>query len=138
MSEFDSERLTRGGDFARGFWRSFRAISSSSVQLTASAEAALPPTPLIASLGTTSGSRFFHKLELLSKAAITLKVKNLRTQRGFWLANHTPGCDWDTWQQLLYRDSIREEQDAESSQTQTARIDPRGILQRRAQSIWRE
>ena len=26
----------------------------------------------------------------------------------FWLANHTPGCNWDTWEQLCHR----EDQDA--------------------------
>ena len=40
--------------------------------------------------------------------AVQLRAKNLRCQRGFWLANHTPGCNWDTWEQLCHR----EDQDA--------------------------
>ena len=78
------------------------------LDLSSPAAAALSTTPLVASLDTTGGSRFFHKLDLLREAAVTLKAKNLRTQRAFWLANHTPGCNWDTWDQLVYR----EEQDA--------------------------
>jgi len=78
------------------------------LELSAPAVAALPTTPLVASMNTAAGSRFFHKLDLLRETAATLKAKNLRTQRAFWLANHTPGCNWDTWDQLVYR----EEQDA--------------------------
>jgi hypothetical protein len=31
------------------------------------------------------------------------KEQNKGTQRMFWLTNHTPGCNWDTYKQLEYR-----------------------------------
>ena len=78
------------------------------LELPSAAVAALPTTPLYASCDTASGSRLLHRLESVHAAAALLRAKNLRCQRAFWLANHTPGCNWDTWEQLCHR----EDQDA--------------------------
>ena len=67
------------------------------LELPPAAVAALPTTPLYASCDTASGSRLLHRLESVHAAAALLRAKNLRCQRAFWLANHTPGCNWDTW-----------------------------------------
>ena len=77
-------------------------------EMSPEAVAALPTTPLFATCDTESGSRLLHRLEMLHATAVSLRGKNLRCQRAFWLANHTPGCNWDTWEQLCHR----EEQDA--------------------------
>jgi hypothetical protein len=68
---------------------------------------ALPTTPLFATCDIEMGSCLLHRLETIQAAAVALRAKNLRFQRAFWLANHTPGCNWDTWEQLCHR----EEQD---------------------------
>jgi hypothetical protein len=78
------------------------------LELSRAAVAALPTTPLFASCDMTTGSRLLHRLEVVHSVAVQLRAKNLRCQRGFWLANHTPGCNWDTWEQLCHR----EDQDA--------------------------
>ena len=78
------------------------------LELSAAAVAALPTTKLFASCDIESGSRLLHRLESAHALASTLRGKNLRCQRAFWLANHTPGCNWDTWEQLCHR----EDQDA--------------------------
>jgi hypothetical protein len=78
------------------------------LELSSATVAALPTTPLYASCDTASGSRLLHRLEMVHAAAALLRAKNLRCQRAFWLANHTPGCNWDTWEQLCHR----EDQDA--------------------------
>jgi hypothetical protein len=78
------------------------------LELSLAAVATLPTTPLFASCDTTTGSRLLHRLETLHAVAVQLRAKNLRCQRGVWLANHTPGCNWDTWEQLCHR----EDQDA--------------------------
>ena len=74
------------------------------LDLSPASASALPLTPFAQSMDMTTGSRLFHRLDLLHECAATLKAKNLRTQRAFWLANHTPGCNWDTWDQLVYRE----------------------------------
>ena len=48
------------------------------------------------------GSRLFHRMDELRAAAVVLKSKNLRCQRGFWVGNHTAGCNWDAWEQLVH------------------------------------
>ena len=78
------------------------------LELSSTTVAALPTTPLYASCDTASGSRLLHRMEVVHAAAALLRAKNLRCQRAFWLANHTPGCNWDTWEQLCHR----EDQDA--------------------------
>jgi len=78
------------------------------LELSSAAVAALPTTKLFASCDVESGSRLLHRLESAHAVASTLRTKNLRCQRAFWLANHTPGCNWDTWEQLCHR----EDQDA--------------------------
>ena len=78
------------------------------LELSSAAVAALPTTKLFASCDVESGSRLLHRLETAHAVASTLRTKNLRCQRAFWLANHTPGCNWDTWEQLCHR----EDQDA--------------------------
>jgi len=78
------------------------------LEMSPEAVALLPSTALFATCDLESGSRLFHRLETLHAAAIALRGKNLRCQRAFWLANHTSGCNWDTWEQLCHR----EEQDA--------------------------
>ena len=78
------------------------------LELSPTAVAALPTTPWFDSCDTTSGSRLLHRMETIHTVAAQLRAKNLRCQRGFWLANHTPGCNWDTWEQLCHR----EDQDA--------------------------
>ena len=78
------------------------------LELSPAAVADLPTTKLFASCDIESGSRLLHRLEAAHAVASALRAKNLRCQRAFWLANHTPGCNWDTWEQLCHR----EEQDA--------------------------
>jgi hypothetical protein len=63
------------------------------LELSPAAVAALPTTPLFATCDTTSGSRLLHRLESVHAAVATLRAKNQRCQRAFWLANHTPGCN---------------------------------------------
>ena len=43
----------------------------------------LVPSRLTAALDTTGGSRLFHRMDELRAAAVVLKAKNLRCQRGF-------------------------------------------------------
>ena len=78
------------------------------LELSPAAVADLPTTKLFASCDIESGSRLLHRLEAAHAVASALRAKNLRCQRAFWLANHTPGCNWDTWEQLCHR----EDQDA--------------------------
>ena len=75
------------------------------LELSPAAVAALPTTALYASCDTTSGSRLLHRMEAVHAAAAIMRAKNLRCQRAFWLANHTPGCNWDTWDQLCHREA---------------------------------
>ena len=84
------------------------AFEGDFLELSPAAVAALPTTPLFASCDIEHGSRLLHRLETIHAVAVQLRAKNLRCQRGFWLANHTPGCNWDTWEQLCHR----EDQDA--------------------------
>jgi hypothetical protein len=78
------------------------------LELSPTAVAALATTQLFATCDLEGGSRLLHRLESLHAAGANLRAKNLRCQRAFWLANHTPGCNWDTWEQLVHR----EDQDA--------------------------
>jgi hypothetical protein len=77
------------------------------LELSPEEVAALPTTPMFDTCDIETGSRLLHRLETIQAAAVALRAKNLRCQRAFWLANHTPGCNWDTWEQLCHR----EEQD---------------------------
>ena len=74
------------------------------LELSPAAVAALPTTQLFASCDKSGGSRLLHRLETVHAAAVQLRAKNLRCQRGFWLANHTPCCNLDTWEQLCHRE----------------------------------
>jgi hypothetical protein len=74
-------------------------------ELSPEAVDVLPTTPLFATCDVESGSRLLHRLETAHAAGAALRAKNLRCQRAFWLANHTPGCNWDTWEQLLHREA---------------------------------
>jgi hypothetical protein len=62
------------------------------LELSSAAVAALPTTKLFASCDIESGSRLLHRLETAHAVAST----------------PTPGCNWDTWEQLCHR----EDQDA--------------------------
>ena len=58
-------------------------------------------TPLMRSMDVTAGSRMFRWLGELRSTGIRLRAQTLRTQRIFWLGNHTTGANWDTVEQLL-------------------------------------
>jgi hypothetical protein len=79
------------------------AFKGDFLELTPAVATSFPTTPLVASMNTAKGSHFLHQLELPREVAVLLKVQNLCTQRMFWLTNHTPGCNWDTYKQLEYR-----------------------------------
>lgn len=75
------------------------------LELPEASALSLVPSRLTAALDTTGGSRLFHRMDELRAAAVVLKAKNLRCQRGFWVGNHTAGCNWDTWEQLVHREN---------------------------------
>jgi hypothetical protein len=60
------------------------------LKLKPAAAVDLPLTPLVAPMKTAKGSRFFHRLELLGKAAVLLKAKNLHTQWVFLVCQSHP------------------------------------------------
>ena len=60
------------------------------------------PTPLVMSMDTTSSPLLFRWLCELRSTGIRLQAQTLRTQRLFWLGNHTTGANWDTVEQLLF------------------------------------
>ena len=74
------------------------------LSLTEEEAADAPPTALAASMDTTCGSRLFHKLEQCRSAAVALRDVTNRTQKVFWLMDHTQGCGPLTYQQLLFRE----------------------------------
>ena len=59
-------------------------------------------TPLTKSMDPTAGSRIFRWLGELRSTKVRLRAQTLRTQRIFWLGNHTTGANWDTVEQLLF------------------------------------
>ncbi len=63
------------------------------LKLSRAAVATLPTTPFFATCDTTTGSGLLHRLETVHAVAVQLRAKNLRCQRGFLIANHTPGCN---------------------------------------------
>ena len=60
-------------------------------------------TLLPKSMDPTAGSRIFRWLGELRSTWIRLRAQPLRTHHIFWLGNHTPGANWDTVEQLLFR-----------------------------------
>ena len=60
-------------------------------------------TPLTKSMDVTAGSQMFCWLDELLSTWIRLRAQTLRTQRLFWLGNHTTGANWDTVEQMLFR-----------------------------------
>ncbi len=70
--------------------------------MSAAAVATLPTTPMFDSCDISGGSRLLHRLESIHALVVQFRTKKFRCQRGFWLANYTPGCNWDTWEQFCH------------------------------------
>ena len=62
-------------------------------EATASSLAQVAPSHLTAALDSTGGSRLFHWMDELRASAVVLKAKNLHCHQGFWVGNHTAGCN---------------------------------------------
>jgi hypothetical protein len=63
-----------------------------------------PPTALAKTVPAACRASLLPRVEQCRAALGALKDATNRTQRIFWLGNHTSHCDWSTVDQLLFRE----------------------------------
>ena len=92
-----SATISTLGDMLYGFEGDYLSLSSEDA-------ARAPPSPLARSVPPVYRARIGAQIEKCRSAHTVLRDATNRTQRIFWLGNHTTNCDWSTVDQLIFRE----------------------------------